>query len=97
MKAKWFVLAVALIAGTVLADENGIAWDELSAEQQTVLTPFRDGWSTLEPARQQRMAAGADRWSSMSPGERRAAKERFRKVRDLLARRLAHLCEGDRP
>ncbi|MEE8221746.1 MAG: DUF3106 domain-containing protein, partial [Woeseiaceae bacterium] len=81
MKAKWMVSIGALlllaISGVSLAQDEHTSWESLSEEQQRVLGPYADSWSTFTPERQARLSAGAKRWTGMSRGDRKAAKKRF--------------------
>jgi hypothetical protein len=67
------VVAVLILSSSATADEQGVAWNSLSAEQQQVLDRFADSWDSLPADRQQRLSRGADRWSGMTPGQREKA------------------------
>ena len=78
--AALFTLLLA-VAGGVQA--QGVAWDELTPAQRTLLTDQQAGWDALEPERQQRIALGATRWLEMNRAERREATERFDRWQQL--------------
>ena len=62
MKAKVLIVIATLLAvSAATADDNGIAWDSLTEEQQQVLGPYIESWDSLAPQRQQRLSTGADR------------------------------------
>ena len=67
MKVRTLVSVAAVIAmllgSTAIADEHGVAWDSLSAEQQQVLNRFADSWDSLPADRQMRLSRGAARWA----------------------------------
>ena len=84
MKAKIIVaIAMLLFTGLAIAQDEGVAWEALSEEQQRVLSNFSENWDSLEPARQTRLSSGADRWSRMTPEQRDAAQGRFKQWRGL--------------
>jgi len=63
MKVRTLVSVAAVIAmllgSAAIADEQGVAWDSLSAEQQQVLNRFADSWDSLPADRQMRLSRGA--------------------------------------
>ena len=61
------VLAMLIVGSFAMADETGIAWDELDRQQQRVLRSFAENWDELDGERQVRLSTGADRWLQMSP------------------------------
>ena len=77
MKARKFIAVVAVVAmllgAGAYADEHGVAWDALTAEQQQVLNRFAENWDTLAPERQLRLSRGAERWADMTPLQREQA------------------------
>ena len=84
MKAKIVIaIAMLLFAGLANAQDEGVAWESLSEQQQRVLSSFSDNWDSLDAARQTRLAKGADRWSDMTPQQRNAAQNRFKQWRGL--------------
>ena len=74
MKART-ILAIAMItfAGLAVAEDTGVSWEQLSADQQRVLSSFSENWDSLTPERQMRLSTGAERWASMTPKQRDAA------------------------
>jgi len=75
---------------------SGIAWDELTKEEQQILGPLKDRWNNLPLERQKKLRKGARRWASMTPGERARAKDRLKRwkslspeQRELIRRRYA--------
>ncbi len=71
MKARWMTrllqgMAILMLAATAAAQDPGIAWNDLDAEQQRVLRSFADNWDDMEPERRERLAMGADRWAEMT-------------------------------
>ena len=46
---------------------QGVAWSQLSGDQQRVLSRFADKWNDLPQQRQQALARGSQKWLSMSP------------------------------
>ena len=61
----------------------GVAWSQLSGEQQKLLAPLEGKWATLPPEKQAALAKGATRWESMTPEQRARAKDRFQQWREL--------------
>ena len=54
MKARHIIIvALLLFAGTASADEHGITWDSLNADQQSVLGRFSGEWDSLPPQGQE--------------------------------------------
>ncbi|MBV1913573.1 MAG: DUF3106 domain-containing protein, partial [Cycloclasticus sp.] len=47
--------------------ENGLAWTELSKQQQRVLKRMQPKWDTLKPEQRRRFQKGANRWLTMTP------------------------------
>lgn len=76
-----------LTSGPARADERpaatGVAWEQLTPEQQTVLRRFEPRWAALPPARQSRLAAGTARWSAMPPDERAKVRKNFHRFRQM--------------
>jgi len=72
MKAKHvyslIVSAVLSLSTPALAQDESTHWQDLSAEQQQILTPYAESWAAISPERQSRLAAGANRWLEMAPG-----------------------------
>ena len=88
MKAKIAIaVAMLLFAGLANAQDDGVAWEALSEQQQRGLSNFSENWDSLDAARQSRLAMGADRWSKMTPEQRNAAQNRFKQWRDLAPNR----------
>jgi hypothetical protein len=56
---------------------QGIAWDDLSAEQQQLLAPLEDNWDGLPDARRQNILNGVRRWQSLTPEQQQQAQRRF--------------------
>ena len=83
MKAKWIVSIGALlllaISGVSLAQDEHTSWESLSEEQQRVLGPYADSWSTFTPERQARLSAGAQRWTGMSRRDEKPQGSSFRR------------------
>jgi hypothetical protein len=80
---------------TLLACTNAIAvdWEDLSAAERGVLTPFAGQWQELSPQTQADLQKGARRWSTMSPGERRHAQNRQQHWSGLPAEQQARIRE----
>ena len=78
-----------LLTGTITApiwaegDLSGVPWDQLGAEEQTVLTPFKEQWKNFPPTRQRRLQNGASRYLGMTPNERRGMHNRFKRWKSL--------------
>ena len=51
-------LAMLMLTGMVSAQDSGITWNDLNADQQRVLNSFAENWEGLEPERQKRLAMG---------------------------------------
>ena len=64
MKAS--LLLLLFFAVTQVFANDGIAWESLTKEQQTLLQELQSDWDDLPLSRQQRLANGAERWSSGS-------------------------------
>jgi len=79
MKARLIiVLSTLLFVGGAFAADEGVSWNELSADQQAVLGHFSDTWDSLPANRQQRLATGAARWSAMTPEQRQRLRDHLR-------------------
>jgi hypothetical protein len=59
------------------ADNNALAWNQLSKTQQAVLKNFQQGWEDIPYERRQRLVTGATRWNEMTPEQRARAKDRL--------------------
>jgi len=53
-----------------VARSPGVAWSNLSPEQQRLLSNFGGQWNTLPAERQQALARGSERWLDMSEDQR---------------------------
>ncbi len=62
---------------------NGIAWGQLSADQQQILASVQGDWHRLPPARQVALANGAKRFIGMNAEQRAEATRRFTEWRKL--------------
>ena len=89
-RQMWIVIACVLLGSASAFAQGGagqggpgVAWHELSPEQQQALAPLRERWDTLPPGRQQAMSRGAERWQQMTPEQRARAEERLERWRDL--------------
>ena len=60
------LLLLCLLHSAAVFAEEGVSWDSLSMEEQTLLEDFKDKWGQLPAKRQQRMQKGARRWGKMS-------------------------------
>ena len=73
MKNTELIRAVLLAVTVVTAYPlwaSGVAWDDLTTQQQQVLAPLRNSWDQLPAERQEKLRRGADHWDSMSPEHR---------------------------
>ena len=61
----------------------GMAWDQLTPDQQRALEPYRGRWNQLPPERQQAFVRGAERWQHMTPQQQEQARQRFRQWQEL--------------
>lgn len=90
MKAKHIIGVVLLLfVCAAFADDDGIAWDSLSASQREVLAPFSQDWTDIPAARRQHLVRGADRLATMSPEQHAEAALRFASWRALPGERRA--------
>ncbi|MEP7159312.1 MAG: DUF3106 domain-containing protein, partial [Chloroflexota bacterium] len=91
----WPVLSFALLTGApcALAEDAGVAWDQLSANQQQLLGRFQSRWMDLPAEQRARLAAGASRWDCLAPEARAQARERFRRWRQLTPEQRQRLIE----
>lgn len=62
---------------------QGIDWQSLSTEEQTLLAPFAEKWAGLPPGRQQSLRKGIKRWTQLTPEQRARVKERFARWQQL--------------
>lgn len=62
---------------------HGIAWTQLTADEQELLAPVRDQWQQLPPAQQMRLRRKADRWQDMTPERREIAKQRLTRFAEM--------------
>ena len=71
-------LAVMLaISATPAQSAQGIPWQDLSREEQSVLAKQRPEWSSLSPERQQKLLNGARRYLQLPPDKRKAVERKF--------------------
>jgi len=59
-----------------LAATGPLLWDELPAQQRSVLAPLRGDWSSISPAQQQKWAEVARRFPALPPEERSRVQQR---------------------
>ena len=59
------LIAMLLAAPLAMADDAGVAWNDLNEDQQRVLQSFAENWDQLAPERQARLSKGAERWAGM--------------------------------
>lgn len=89
----WLILLLLASPMLVQADDagspinqnisQGIDWQTLSTEEQTLLAPFAEKWEGLPPGRQQRLRKGIKRWTLLTPEQRARAKKRFARWKKL--------------
>ena len=77
------VLLFVMLGNLALADEEAIAWNDLSADQQTVLGQFSGTWNALPVLRQNRLAMGANRWLKMDQKQRKQAQLRLARWKNM--------------
>jgi hypothetical protein len=92
--SAWLLLAVAALLAASVVGASELAFEELPAEEQRVLTPFADSWDTLTPDARAQMRLGAQRWLAMSPEQRAQASERLAEWRSLEPEQRARLREA---
>ena len=63
-------LAILLLMNVAMAQDE-LSWDQLSSEQQRVLTPMKDKWGDLSVERRTTLQHGAERWSKLTPDQRK--------------------------
>ena len=82
MGAWLIALAVTLLvaAGGAIAAEkkSGPSWNDLKADQRTVLAPLQDRWDQDDAARKRKWLGVANRYPKMSSDEQTRVKERMR-------------------
>ena len=49
------LLLALIVPDSVLATEQALQWNDLSADEREVLGAFEDKWKTLSPERRQRL------------------------------------------
>ena len=76
-------VALLMLTGNVLAQDEAVEWNSMNEQQQRVLSQYAKSWDRLDVPRQKRLAAGAARWVEMSGDDRAAAQKRFRAWRDF--------------
>lgn len=72
--------------GQHLVDRSAWAdadWDDLSRDQQQVLSDFRDRWQDLPQDRRAKLVGLAERWRAMPPEQRAAVEARWRDIKPL--------------
>jgi hypothetical protein len=62
---------------------SGSSWDQLSPQEQQILSPLKERWDQLPADRQERLRRGAERWQRMTPEQRKEAEERFKRWQEL--------------
>ena len=67
------ILILTLLACT---SAHAVDWQDLSAAERGVLTPFAEQWNDLSPQTRVDLQKGAHRWSTMNPEDRRIAQQR---------------------
>ena len=84
MKTRLFTFLLLYFFSLVAVPaEEGVAWDSLSSEQQTLLNDVKDSWDQLPAQRQQRLHKGANRWGQMTNGQRNQAKLRMKRWKSM--------------
>lgn len=63
---------------TVIGTPPQPAWNQLTVEQRTILSPLGNEWDKMEHFRLKKWLGIADRFSRMSPEERRRMQDRMR-------------------
>ncbi len=72
------VCLILLCLPGVLRAQDGVPWDELPSELQSILGPMQPRWNEMPPQRQERLRSGASRWLNLTPDQRNAAQQQFR-------------------
>ena len=76
----WGVIFFAL---TAWGEAQAGPWNQLSPQEQQILTPHKERWDQLSPDRQERLRREAERWQRMTPEERKQAEERYKRWQGL--------------
>jgi Protein of unknown function (DUF3106) len=79
----WCVVGSSVAEPTGQDRPRGVAWSELSADQQQLLSRFEQRWSQLPPRRQMILERSSRRWLKMTPEQRVAMTESFEKFHHL--------------
>ena len=77
---KWVLTCLMLLCSFGIATAQGVAWEDLSDAQRTLLADQEPAWQGFEPERQSAIARGAQRWLEMRDSDRAAARERYDKT-----------------
>ncbi len=77
--ARWLMAVLVMMSGSLMAAD----WDQLTTEEQTILSPYQSQWEDLDEAQRERLQKGVNRWLGMSDGERRLVLNRFSRWQDM--------------
>jgi len=62
---------------------EGIPWNSLSSNEQSVLKDHRRNWTSYSPAEQNKLRQGADRYLNLPPQERDAVKRKQQQFKNM--------------
>lgn len=77
--------------------EPKVSWDNLSTEQQQMLSRFQDSWDNFEVVQQQRMLRRVERWQAMPPEQRDRIRRRGRELSESRRQELSEEFQRQHP
>ena len=80
---RWMLRLLILLGVLLPLGAQAVSWDELSAEQRTVLDGYRSAWTGMSDERQLTLARGAERWAKMNRGQRADIETRYQRWQQL--------------
>ncbi len=83
LKQLLLALLLVTVGSAVVAQDDAVPWNSLSAEEQQLLDPLQDRWADLPADRQNMFANGSRRFIKMDPEQRARAQDRFDQWRQL--------------
>ncbi|MFT7675431.1 MAG: hypothetical protein ACI845_003858 [Gammaproteobacteria bacterium] len=74
---KQRLIFLILLFSCFLMTAEAITWAELDQQQQTILKPFQQEWSTFSEKRQQKYVKGLKHWQNLNSEQRANVKKKF--------------------
>jgi hypothetical protein len=100
-RAALFLVALCIAAGAAAqpagkkkAAPNRPAWAELTADQQMILAPLKDDWTSLAPERRRKWVGIAKRYPTMNAKEQERVQRRMQRWAALTPEQRAQAREN---